>query len=129
MSTSNKAPKQWSLGKEESVNSFNAWKENLIYVLSQDKNFVEFLQPNVTWLKNSCADINRGFTDDVVTDPPTEGTRTKEQKVAQLNLLLGQIANYATIISRNQIVKNSVSLNDVWSKLREHYGLHTSGSK
>ena len=69
------------------------------------------------------------FTDDVVTDPPTEGTRTKEQKVAQLNLLLGQIANYATIISRNQIVKNSVSLNDVWSKLREHYRLHTTGSK
>ena len=26
-------------------------------------------------------------------------------------------------------MKNSTSLKDVWSKLREHYGLQTSGSK
>ena len=43
--------------------------------------------------------------------------------------MLGQIANYSTIISRNAIVKNSTSLNDIWSKIREHYGFQTTGSR
>ena len=41
----------------------------------------------------------------------------------------GQIANYATIISRNQIVKSSTSLTDIWDKIRQHYGFHTTGSR
>ena len=36
--------------------------------------------------------------------------------------MLGQIANFATIISRNTIVKNATSLNDIWLKIREYYG-------
>ena len=51
------------------------------------------------------------------------------EKVAKLNLMLGQIANYATIISRNQIIKGSTSLNDIWGKIRQHYGFHTTGSR
>ena len=42
--------------------------------------------------------------------------------------MLGQIANFATIISRNAIVKNATSLNDIWLKIREHYGFETNGS-
>ena len=51
------------------------------------------------------------------------------QKNAKLELMLGQIANYTTIISRNSIVKNSTSLNDIWVKIREHYGFQTNGSR
>ena len=81
------------------------------------------------WAKYSSADANRGFNDDAGADatPPT-GLK-KEEKVKNLTLFLGQIANYATIISRNQIVRNSTSLKNVWGKLREHYGLQASGSK
>ena len=43
--------------------------------------------------------------------------------------MLGQIANWATVISRNQIVERSVSLKDIWSKIREHYGFHSTGSR
>ena len=43
--------------------------------------------------------------------------------------MLGQIANFATIISRNEIIKNSTSLNDIWNKIRQHYGFHTTGSR
>ena len=43
--------------------------------------------------------------------------------------MLGQIANYATIISRNTIVKSSTSLNNIWTKIREHYGFQTTGSR
>ena len=43
--------------------------------------------------------------------------------------MLGQVANYATVISRNQITKNSTSLNDIWNKIREHFGFHNTGSR
>ncbi len=101
----------------------------MIYILTLNDNFAPFLLPEATWGKDTTATPNRGFTDDatVGNDPPT-GLR-KEQKVRQLELFLGQIANWAIIISRNQIVKFSTSLKDVWGKLREHYGLQVSGSK
>ena len=119
------APKQKELRTIETITSFNAWRDNFIYILSINKNFARFLTPNTTWGKFSSATPNRGFTDD------TEGDNrvTKEEKVKQLDLFLGQIANYAPVISRNQITKNSTSLGDIWAKLREHYGIQTSGSK
>ena len=128
MATS-RAPKQWALAKVETVTTFNAWKDNLLYIFSQEPKFTPFLVDGYKWEKYSSSDPNRGFTDDTTAanDPPT-GLK-KEDKVKNLNLFLGQIANYATIISRNQIVRNSTSLQDIWGKLREHYGLQTSGSK
>ena len=127
MAQSNKAPKQRYLEKHETLNSFNAWKENLIYTLSLDSNFTPFI--SAEWGRWTAAAPNRGLTDDG--DEVTDATKRKsnEQKVAQLNLMLGMVANYATVISRNQIVKESISLNDVWSKLREHYGFHITGAR
>ena len=124
-----RAPKQWSLGKVETVNTFNAWKDNLLYTLSLDTKFAPFLVTNYTWGKETTADPNRGFTDDAgANDNPPTGMK-KEEKVKNLNLFLGMIANYATVISRSQILSKSTSLKDIWGKLREHYGLQTSGSK
>ena len=42
-------------------------------------------------------------------------------------LLLGQIANFCPVISRNSIVKHSTSLNDIWKKIRQHYGFQSTG--
>ena len=123
-----RAPKQWSLGKVETVNTFNAWKDNLLYTLSLDTKFAPFLVTNYTWNKETTADPNRGFTDDAgANDNPPTGMK-KEEKVKNLNLFLGMIANYATVISRSQILSKSTSLKDIWGKLREHYGLQTSES-
>ena len=118
------APKQRELTRVESITSFNAWRDNFLYVLATNKNFERFLTPNASWGRFSSTDLNRGFTDDT-----GENAVTKEEKVKQLNLFLGQIANYAPVISRNQITKNSTSLNDIWKKLKEHYGIQTSGAK
>ena len=125
----NKAPKQWCLTKEESLNSFNAWKENLIYVLSLDSNFTPYLKAGVTWGKLTPTDEYRGFLDDGEEVTEAAARKTKETKVTHLNMLLGQIANFASIISRNQLIKNTTSLNDVWGKIREHYGFHSTGAK
>ena len=124
-----KAPKQWTLQKDESLNSYNNWKENLIYTLSLDKNFARFIKPDVTWGKITVSNSTRGFVDDGEEVTDAQSRLSREQKLANLNLMLGQIANFATIISRNQITKNSTSLNDIWSKIREHYGFHVTGSR
>ena len=114
------------LTSNETLNTFKNWKENRIYTLSLDKSFAPYLKEGVTWGKQTSATPHRGFTDD---DTTTADAKTKEQKCTTLNLMLGQIANYATVISRNQIIKESTPLNVIWDKIRQHYGFHTTGSR
>ena len=129
-SSSTRAPKQWPLTKSETINSFNNWKENLIYTLSLDKNFSPFVKEGVTWGVKSTASPHRGFTDDTAEAVPNQADRkTKEDKCTSVDLMLGQIANYATVISRTQITQRSTSLGDIWNKIREHYGFQCTGSR
>ena len=119
-----RAPKQWSLSTEETLNSFNAWKDNLLYILSLNDDFAPYLANNAAWQTDATA--NRGYADDAADANPRI---TAVQKAARLRLMLGQIANFATIISRNQIVLYSTSLSSIWSKIREHYGFQCTGSR
>ena len=118
------APKQWSLSKDETLNSFNAWKDNLLYILSLNNEFAPYLVDGVVWATEATA--NRGFVND---GDQVDNGLTAVQKAVRLRLMLGQIANFSTTISRNQIVKNSTSLNQIWSKIREHYGFQCTGSR
>ena len=122
-----RAPKQWALTKDETINSFENWRTNLMYILSLDNNFAEFLADGFTWHKKSAAHPNRGLAPDGE-NIPRDNRKTAAQKNAQLELMLGQIANYASVISRNTIVKQSESLKDIWQKLRQHYGFQSTGS-
>ena len=58
-----RAPKQWSLTKSETITSFEAWRQNLLYTLSLDKNFAPFLVEDYTWTKKTAANPMSGFTD------------------------------------------------------------------
>ena len=80
---SSRAPKQWALGKVETVTTFNAWKDNLVYILSLETKFAPFLVNSYTWQKYSTADVNRGFTDDATraNDPPTGLTKEERSKI------------------------------------------------
>jgi len=122
-----RAPKQWSLTKQETITSFEAWRQNLQYVLSLDNNFAPFLIDGVTWEKKSPASPVRGFADDADTVPEAS-RRTAAQKATHLELMLGQIANYCPIISRNTIVKNSTSMTNIWQAIRQHFGFQLSGA-
>ena len=42
--------------------------------------------------------------------------------------MLGQVANYCPVISRNIIVKNSTSVNGIWQAIRAHYGFQSTGA-
>ena len=97
-----------------------------MYTLTLDKSFAPFIKDGVTWKEESDDDPHRGFQDDA---DGTTDKQTKQEKCNTLHLMLGQIANWATVISRNEIVQRSVSLNDIWNKLRQYYGFHTTGSR
>ena len=118
---SNRAPKQWSLTKNETITTFEAWRQNLQYFLSLDANFAPFLAHNFRWLKKSSTAPNIGLEPDG-DDVPTTRRRTAFQKNLHLELMLGQIANFCPVISRSSIVKNSTSISSVWQAIRAHYG-------
>ena len=122
-----RAPKQWSLTREETITSFESWRQNLKYGLSLDRNFAAFIQEGVEWEKKSRNNPNRGFDDDGE-EVAVAQRRTAAQKVIHLELMLGQIANYCPVISRNTIVKNSTSLENVWQSIRAHFGFQTTGA-
>ena len=125
MSASPRAPKQWQLTKIETITSYESWGQNLIYVLSLDKNFVPFL--DATWQEQTAANPRRGLTNDGTAVPEAQRL-TAAQKNAHLDLLLGQIVNFCPVISRNSIVKHSTSLNDIWRKIRQNYGFQSTGA-
>ncbi len=52
----------------------------------------------------------------------------RQQKVSMLELMLGQIANYCPVISRNTIVKNSTCIDHIWQTIRLHYGFQSTGA-
>ena len=122
---SNRAPKQWSLTKNESITTFEAWRQNLQYSFSLDDNFTPFLADNFTWQKKSFTAPLRGLTTDEE-DVPTSRRHTAIQKNVHLELMLGQIANFRPVISYNTIVKNSV--NSIWQAIRAHYGFQSTGA-
>ncbi len=86
MAQSHRAPKQWPLGTDETVNSFESWLQNFIYTLSLDENFSIYLVDGAKWSKSK-GNPARGFVDDT-----TGAKTTAAQKVVNLNLMLGQIA-------------------------------------
>ena len=122
---SNRAPKQWSLMKNESITTFEAWRHNLQYSLSLDANFTPFLANNFSWLKKSSTSPQRGLTSDGE-DVPTSRRRTTNQKNVHLELVLGQIANFCPVISHSTIVKNSTSVKSIWQAIRAHYGFQST---
>ena len=90
----------------ETVNTFENWRQNIQYTLSLDPNFAPFLVEGCQWGKKTKTSPLRGFVDD--TDAvPADKRKTAQQKVTMLELMLGQIANYCPVISRNTIIKNS----------------------
>ena len=53
---------------------------------------------------------------------PGDVRQTAEQKVALLELMLGQVSQYCPIISRNTIIKSSTSLHSIWDLINIHFG-------
>ena len=115
-------PKQWKLTPNETQNSFDNWRESMIWHISLDAKSSRFLTDLNTW--NNTA--NRGFTDDPVS--VHQDTRmTAIAKKSCLNIILGSVASNAPVISPKFVKKVATSLDEIWTKLRQHYGFKRSG--
>ena len=79
----------------------------MLYILSLDEQFNQFLVENCAWKKKTKTDPLHGFID-------IEDGSSTQQEVTRLELMLRQITNFAPVISRNTIIKNSTSLNNIW---------------
>ena len=124
MAATHRAPKQWQLTRSETINSFENWKQNLTYTLKLDLAFANFFVEGTRWRKRSKKVPHRGFTNH---SEQTVGKQTAQEKVATLEMMLGQIANYCPVISRNSIL-NATSLPEIWQMSRLHYGFQANGA-
>ena len=120
-----RAPKQWSLTKKETATSFENWKQNLLYTLKLDPSFASYVKDGAQWAKKAKSVPNRGFVDDGEEVMVAANRLTAVQKAATLEIMLGQIANYCPVISRNSII-NSTCLPNIWQLIRLHYGLQST---
>ena len=105
MANTARAPRQWCLTKVETVNSFENWRQNLQYTLSTDVKFAQFMN-GASWEKKTRASPLHGLQNDGE-DVLEARRQTAEQKNTLLELMLGQVAIYCSVISRNSIIKNS----------------------
>lgn len=84
---------------------FENWRQNLLYILFFDKNFVLFFIIGIWWEKKIKNILFCGFVDD--DELIFEGSCfICMQKVNMFEFMLGQIVNYCFVIFRNIIVKN-----------------------
>lgn len=123
---SHRALKQWSLTSNEIITSIEVWENNLKYNLSPGPNFASFLMAGTSWGKKTNASPLSGFTNDGNLFL-TSQRMTAAQKVAHLETMLVQIANYAPVLLKNSIGKNSTSINGVWQTIRQYYSLQWTG--
>jgi hypothetical protein len=82
MATS-RAPEQWALTKQETITSYEAWRQNLQYTLALDHNFAVFLLEDTTWLRKTSTAPLRGLVNDGE-DVPEASRRTAAQKLTHL---------------------------------------------
>jgi hypothetical protein len=115
------APRCRILTPTESQSSFETWKETLLFNLTLDGTFEFLLEDGFKW--KSISIDNRGLQAGT-----GEDKMTAKQKAAILSLLLGTIAGYASVISRQYITQEALSLSDIWHRLRIFYGFRKSGA-
>ena len=117
-------PKQRVLTEVESQATFEQWKESMEFHISLDPKSSRFLTDLNKWDNT----VNRGFEDDG-TDIPADRKMTAVAKKMLLHIILGSLASYAPVISPKFIKNQSTCLDDVWCRLRSHYGFRKTGGR
>ena len=121
-------PKQRILTENETVTTFENWKNTMLFQITLDPKFARFVDSEdlSTWSKVKV--LNRGFVND------KEGVDANIKmsavaKAASLQILLGSLAHYAPVISNKFIVHQATSITEIFDRLRAHYGFRHTGGK
>ncbi len=107
MATSLKITRPNRLSNEETLTSFEDWKNNLIFYLSQDKDFMVLLKEETKWKKIADADPHRG--------------RTSAGEKLILDRFLGVIASLSPPLLYHDIIDDTTCISDVFRLLRGFY--------
>ena len=120
-------PKQRSLNSTESLNSFESWKESLLFHIIINPKLARYVDEADLGEWGAASVANRGFIDDAEA-VPADRRMTANQKGTMLKILLGSVATYASVISHTFITKQATSLNQIFSRLRAFYGFRRTGA-
>ena len=120
-------PKQRQLGPNETQNTFESWKESLIFHIIIDTKLARFVDPNDLGMWGPYNETNRGFTDDAESTT-ADKKMTAHQKASMLKVLLGSVASYSQVISHTYITRQATSLEAIFSRLRAYYGFRRTGA-
>ena len=126
-------PKLKALSTNETFASIESWKANIIYSLRLNKDFQPYLTEGFIFGRKTRAKPSRDLVDDIKTERVNDEDvvtiiKSKEEKAVIVDLMLDQIANWASCIPRNDITRDCRSLNDVWSKIRQFFNKQITGS-
>ena len=102
------------LAEDETLTSFEDWKNNLNFYLSQENNFKKFLKSDTVWTKASAGPAHRGL-------PSAE-------EYQHLLHFLGAIAGLCPPLLYNDITDETTIVSDVFKLLRSYYQFAPSES-
>ena len=114
MATGVKAHRPSRLTEDETLTSFEDWKNNSIFYLSQEASFKPFLKSDAAWKKTSEAVDHRGLAD--------------ATQLQSLNNFLGVIASLAPPLLHGDIIDDTTNLSDVFILIRNYYQFAPSES-
>ena len=106
------------LTENETISSFNSWKQNLTFQLTTAAEFVPFLARGFTWRPSKVQD--RGLTDDGE-DVPIARRKLALQKAALLDQMIRFISSYCPVHIQSEIERKCTSLDWIWQRIRRHY--------
>ena len=130
-------PKVRCLTTKETLSTLETWRQTVIYGLRLNADFRPYLNEGARFGKKSKARPYRELNDDVKVEKVTVNeveqelvtvVKSKEDKIVDVDLMLEQIANYATNIPRYDITRDSASVSEVWQKIRQYYNIQQAGS-
>ena len=114
MTSSLKATRPNRLTENETLTSFEDWRNQIEFFLSQDRDLANFLNPDVTWVQTALKIQHRGLENGA--------------KLLHLNRFLGIIASLAPPLLHGDIVNDTTSLVSIYTIIRSYYQLAPSES-
>ena len=124
--------KQRVLTENETESSFTTWQQGIMFQLVVDSKFSRFTDPDDLGTWKSTSVQNRGYTNDATTGEgavPADIRMTGVQKAKILKVLLGSVATFAPTISNKYITEQSTCFDDIFNRLRSHYGFRITGGR
>ena len=104
------------------------WTQAITFHIVSDSKFSRYLDDNDLGSWGPLSSTNRGFKNDAES-VDKEIKMTGARKAQVLQILLGSVATFAPVISCTYITEQATSLEQIFNRLRGHYGFRVTGGK